>query len=40
VTRFLADAMLGRLAPICDRVYWRGSHARRMEAALATAFAE
>jgi len=29
-----------RRCPICDRVYWRGSHARRMETALGTAFAE
>ena len=28
-----------RRCPTCGRVYWRGSHARRMEAALATAFA-
>jgi len=27
-----------RRCPACERVYWRGSHARRMEAALATAF--
>ena len=29
-----------RRCPVCERVYWRGSHARRMEAALATAFAD
>jgi hypothetical protein len=29
-----------RRCPVCERVYWRGSHARRMEAALATAFVD
>jgi len=29
-----------RRCPICDRVYWRGSHARRMETALATTFVD
>ena len=29
-----------RRCPACERVYWRGSHARRMEAALAAAFVD
>lgn len=35
--RARASADVVRQCPACQRVYWRGSHARRMEAALAAA---